>query len=99
MDTLKAEQNLTPNRSANGVTCPKECKVINATAQKVEVQVPIKPLITLQGVVAIRQATVLKDDGCNKNVKSKGFVRRNRNLLQITETSSVINHSDKTKSE
>lgn len=46
-----------------------------------------------------KSVVALKDDGCNTNVISKAFVKQNRRLLKIRKTRSVINHSDKARTE
>lgn len=47
------------------------------------------------GTIAGRQATILKDDGCNTNVMSKTFVQMYRHLLDVRPTTATINHSSK----
>lgn len=56
---------------------------------------PIDELFVLPGMMAGKQVTVLKDDGCNTNILSTDFVRRNRHLLQTAKRNTVIKHSDK----
>lgn len=47
------------------------------------VDVPTAPLIVLYGLINGRQCKILKDDGCNTNVISSEFIKRNKyfNLL------------------
>lgn len=41
------------------------------------------------------ELTVLKDDGCNTNVLSHEFVEKNRSRLNIINSNTSINHSNK----
>lgn len=60
---------------------------------------PIKELITLDGVIVGQQVVSLKDDGCNTNVLSKTFVDRNRQHLDIRKTTFLIQHYNKESNE
>lgn len=58
-------------------------------------EAPIEQLFALPGMMEDKEVTVLKDDGCNTNILSTDFVRRNRHLLQITKRKTIIKYSDK----
>lgn len=51
------------------------------------------------GTMAGQHLTVVKDDGCNKNVVSSSFVNRNRHFLNIEGTSAETNHSSRKTTE
>lgn len=57
------------------------------------------PLLFLCGIVNDSQFKVLKDDGCNTNILSSEFVKRNRKLLNVSKTFLNIEHSDDNFSE
>lgn len=56
-------------------------------------EVPIKPLIVLEGTINGKNVRMLKDDGCNTNLVSKEFLKRNRRLFKVISTITSIQHS------
>ena len=56
-------------------------------------EVPIDPLIVLEGTINGQKARMLKDDGCNTNLVSKEFLQRNRRLFKVIRTRTSIQHS------
>jgi len=46
-------------------------------------KIPVSDLITFKGILAGKEVTILKDDGCNINIISSDFVKRNRHLLNV----------------
>lgn len=49
----------------------------------------------LRGMMMGREAVVCKDNGCNTNVLSREFVKRNRQLLKIQKRKSIIRRSSR----
>lgn len=42
-----------------------------------------------------QQVSILKEDGCNKNVISRDFVNKHKHILNVQRTSATIRHSSK----
>lgn len=61
--------------------------------------VPISDLFLLPGTILGKQVAVLKYDGCNSNVLSSDFMRRNRGVLHIRREDTITKHSDKSRNE
>lgn len=55
--------------------------------------IPLKPLLKIEGTLNGIPVVILKDDGCNTNVISKRFVRENRKKLKFKEIRTMISHS------
>ena len=73
---------------------------INSTTTKLgESSIPVKPLIVLDGTLNGRRARILKDDGCNTNVISKSFVKKNRRVFKIFKKRFEVCHSKKEMNE
>lgn len=60
---------------------------------------PAIPLITLKEILAGQQVIIMKDEGCNKNLISNDFIRRDRHRLQIAETKNFMGNSFKNSAE
>lgn len=56
-------------------------------------------MITIKGLCGNQEVTILKDDGCNTNVISLHFAKRNRKVLDIRKAKSTITHSNKSTEE
>ena len=57
--------------------------------------IPVEPLLVLNGTLNGFKVKVLKDDGCNTNVVGKDFLKsqKGRNLFQIREEKVIVEHS------
>lgn len=55
--------------------------------------------MVLYGMINGRQCKILKDDGCNTNIISTDFVKRDGKLFKIIETNISIEHSQENSSE
>lgn len=56
---------------------------------------PLFELIKFKGLFAGRELVVLKDDGCNTNVVSKEFYKRNASYLNTRKSRMLISRSEK----
>ena len=57
-------------------------------------QMPLEDLILLDGSLEGKRVRVLKDDGCNTNVVSRDFFRRNKKHLKFEECDVQVKHSN-----
>lgn len=55
--------------------------------------------MVLYGIINGRQCKILKDDGCNTNIISTDFVKRNGKILKIINNKLSIEHSQENSSE
>ena len=63
------------------------------------VPIPVDPLIVLDGKRNGVNLRVLKDDGCNTNVVSKGFVKKFQHCLKVVDDNIMVQHSNKDSKE
>ena len=63
------------------------------TVSAIDGLVPIADLIVLEGELNGRPVEILEDDGCNTNVVSTVFARRNAHLFHIEDADISITHS------
>ncbi len=57
--------------------------------------IPMDVLMVLNGKLEGRRVKVLKDDGCNTNVVSKEFFKRNRKYFNVKKCNVEVSHSQK----
>lgn len=62
-------------------------------------EAPVAMFLVTQGVMVNKQASTLKDDGCNTNVFSRDFSRRNKHLLSVQIADILIYHSKRNVTE
>lgn len=58
-----------------------------------EPHVPISEIFLMPVMLSGKQISVLKDDGCNKNILLADLVLQNRHIRKTEQIFSVINHS------
>ena len=61
--------------------------------------IPVEDLIIFEGEMHGQVVEILKDDGCNINVVSKEFARRNAHLFHLEEADLTITHSKRNSEE
>lgn len=66
---------------------------VSTAESKTDGLIPVADLIVFEGNMHGQKVTVLKDDGCNTNVVSKAFFRKNGHLFQTEEAKITITHS------
>ena len=70
---------------------------LNYIHQEDELQegtVPIESLILLRGIINDRYVQILKDDGCNTNVISHEFYKKNKELFKVVKRNIEVRHSE-----
>ena len=65
----------------------------------IEGPIPMNDLMVLDGSLEGKRVRVLKDDGCNTNVVSREFFRKNRGLFNYDKCDVEVKHSDKNSNE
>ena len=60
---------------------------------KVNDRVPMSELLLLDGFLDEKRVRVLKDDGCNTNVMSYEFFKKNKNILRWENCKVEVRHS------
>ena len=74
------------------VDCP-EAEANTSYSEASSCELPIEDLLVLRGSLGGKKVRVLKDDGCNTNVVSHEFFKKNRKFFKWKKCDAEVNHS------